>query len=400
MDSVIVYPLPVLPLVDPVWLLAAVMLLFVIVPALFERCKIPGIVGLIVAGAVLGEEGLGVLSRTGVIELLGTGGMLFIMFLVGLELDLTGFRRNMKPSITFGVLSYAVPQIMGTITCLALGTDIDYAILAGAIFGSHTVVAYPIASRLGILKERAVTCALGGTVITNIITLTVLALVAGVVTDSGSGALLELGIFYAFYIGIAVVVLPLLGRLVLTRATATTGAAFVLAALFAFAALGDYLGIHAVIGAMLAGLAFNTVVADHPDIWAPLRATGDLIFVPFFMLSLGMLVEPAILAEPAMAVALFCIALLVVAAKYVAALVTQRAFEFNGAEGLVMFGLSVAHAAATSAIAIVGRQIGVLDDRAVTAAVVIILVTGIGGAFVTDRAGKVLHARAMLRDVN
>lgn len=142
MGSLTDYQLPGFPLVDPVWLLAAVMLMFAVVPALFERCKMPGIVGLIVAGTVLGERGLGVLSRSGVIELLGTGGMLFIMFLVGLQLDLTGFRKYKRSSIPFGVLSYAVPQVIGTITCLALGTELDYAILAGAIVGSHTVVAY------------------------------------------------------------------------------------------------------------------------------------------------------------------------------------------------------------------------------------------------------------------
>lgn len=382
--------IPDIPLIDPVWVLAAVMLVFAIVPASFERLKLPGIVGLIAAGAVLGEHGLGVLARPGTIELLGTGGMLFIMFLVGLEVDLPGFQSNKSASITFGLLSYAVPQAIGTGICLYIGKNLDYAILAGAIFGSHTVVAYPIARRLGILKEKAVTCALGGTVITNILTLTVLALITAL-TVGGRAAVFGFAVFMVMYGAIAFVALPKLGRLVLARATATTGAASVLAILFAFAALGDYLGIHSVIGAMLAGVALNTIVAARPDVLALLQAAGDLILVPFFLLSLGMLVDLTILANPLFAVVLLGIALLAAASKYIAAAMTQRIFRFSRTQGMVMFGLTVSHAAATSAIAIVGREIGVLDDVAVTAAVIVILVTGILGAFATDRAGRALR---------
>lgn len=218
-----------------------------------------------------------------------------------------------------------------------------------------------------------------------------LALIAALTGDGGGpGSLIGFGALVVGYVIVAIVALPRLAHLVLRRSTATAGAAYVLAIVFAFAALGEFIGVQAIVGVMLAGLAFNRAVRSRSDVLASLSTVGDLILVPFFLLSLGMLVDVGMLENPMTAVVVVSIALLAAVSKYIPALITQKWFGFTAAEGWLMFGLTVPHAAATSAIALVGREIGIFDDFVVTAAVIVILVSGICGAFATDRAGRMV----------
>ncbi|HEV2132226.1 MAG TPA: cation:proton antiporter, partial [Longimicrobiaceae bacterium] len=167
-----------LPITDPVMIFALAMLVFVSVPLFFERLRVPGIIGLIVAGAAIGPNGLALLERNETIVLLGTVGLLYLMFMAGIEIDLHGFKKYRNRSLAFGGITFLLPQLLGTGVGLALGYGIASSILLASMFASHTLVAYPIASRLGIAKNEAVTTTVGGTIITDSAALLVLAVIA------------------------------------------------------------------------------------------------------------------------------------------------------------------------------------------------------------------------------
>ncbi|HEU0078884.1 MAG TPA: cation:proton antiporter, partial [Longimicrobiaceae bacterium] len=202
-----------LPLSDPVLIVAVAMLVFLVVPLLFERLRLPGIVGLIVTGAAIGPHGLGVLARDQTIVLLGTVGLLYLMLLIGLELDLDEFRRYRDRSLVFGGLTFLVPGAAGTALATALGYSLPSALLIGAVFASHTLLAYPIASRLGILRNPAVTATLGGTLLAEVLALLLLAVV---VESRGSGLgpafWAGLAVPFALYVAAVLVLLPRLAR--------------------------------------------------------------------------------------------------------------------------------------------------------------------------------------------
>ena len=220
-----------MPVTDPVLIFALAMLIFVSVPLIFERLRIPGVIGLILTGAVVGPNGMHLLDRGPTVILLGTVGLLYLMFMIGLELDLNELNRYRSRSFTFGILSFLIPQLIGTAFAAFFGYGIFSALLLGSVFASHTVLAYPVASRLGILKNPAVTATLGGTILTEILALLVLAVAAGA-SQGAIGAsfwLTLLGSLVAYVVGIMWLV-PLISRWFFrsVRSEATTEFAFVM----------------------------------------------------------------------------------------------------------------------------------------------------------------------------
>jgi len=165
------------PITDPVPVFLTIMAIMLIAPLLFERLKLPGIVGLILAGVVVGPHGLGLLQRDSTIVLLGTVGLLFLMFMAGLETSLDDLKYNADKAIIFGLATFAVPMVLGTVAMLLLGYGFLAAILVASCFASHTLLALPIVTKLGIMRSQAVTATLGATLITNVLALLVLAIV-------------------------------------------------------------------------------------------------------------------------------------------------------------------------------------------------------------------------------
>lgn len=385
--------LPTLPVSDPVLIFALAMVIFVAAPLLFERIRIPGIIGLIVAGAIVGPNGLNILERGATIELLGTVGLLYLMFLVGLELDLYDFIRYRNRSIVFGLVSFAIPQVVGTAVALAFGYSTPSSLLLGAVFASHTVLAYPIASRLGIIKNLAVTTTLGGTILTEILALLVLAVVAN---SLGSGISprfwLELGVSLTVYVAAVLVGVPLLGRWFFrnVRREATVELVFVLAVLFTVSYLAHAAQLEPIIGALLAGLAFNRLIPQQGMLMTRIHFTGDAFLIPFFLLSVGMLVDVRALQTLDAWVFSIAVAGAVILSKWLAARVTQGAFGYSRDEGWVMFGLSVPHASGTLAIVLVGFEIGLFDQAEVNGVVLTILATSLLGPWAVGRYGRQL----------
>lgn len=387
--------LPSLPFTDPVLIFALAMVLFLAVPLLFERFRIPGLIGLILVGAAIGENGFGLLARNHTMVLLGTVGLLYLMFLVGLELDLAGARRHKSHTLVFGLLSFALPLGLGTGLALILGYPLRSAALIGAMLSSHTSVGYPIASRLGIVKTQAVTTVLGATLIVDLLALLVLAIVS-----KASGALdwaFWIGLFVplTIYVAVVLVLLPRVGKWFFRTASAEgpTEYLFTLAALFIFSYLAHAAGIEPVIGALLTGFALNRLIPEHSALMSRIKFVAEAIFVPFFLLSVGMLINVRALAHPSAWVAIIGFVAVAVVSKGIPALVTTKVFHYGKDDGFVAFGLSVSRAAATIAIALVGYELHVIDEAVVNAIAVMILVTCVAGPWMVARYGRAVALR-------
>ncbi len=385
--------MPHLPITDPVEIVALAMILFLVLPLIFERFRVPGMIGIIIAGAVVGPNGLNLLARDDTIILLGTVGLLYLMFLVGLELDLVDFNKYRNRSLIFGALSFAIPQITGTAIGVAFGYPLPSALLLGAVFASHTVLAYPIASRLGIVKNLAVTSTLGGTILTETLALLVLAIVArsldGTLGLSFWAILLG---SLAIYILVVLLGVPRLGRWFFrtARSEATSEFVFVMATLFTVSFMAELAGVEPIIGALLAGLALNRLVPEHGTLMNRINFVGNALFIPFFLLSVGMLVDVRALATVDAWVLALALAVGVTLSKGLAALATRKAFGYAVEEGWVIFGLSVPHASGTLAIVLVGFQIGLFDQAEVNGVVLTILMTSLIGPWVTEKYGRLV----------
>jgi Kef-type K+ transport system membrane component KefB/mannitol/fructose-specific phosphotransferase system IIA component (Ntr-type)/nucleotide-binding universal stress UspA family protein len=383
-----------LPITDPVLIVAIAMTIFLVAPFLFERMRVPGIIGLIVAGAVVGPTGLGLLARDATIVLLGTVGILYLVFLAGLELDLHRFSQYRERSIVFGLISFSIPMLLGVLVMPLLGFGWAAAILVGSIIGSHTLLAYPIVGRLGLVKNAAVTTVVGGTLVTDTLALAVLAVIAGSIGGNvTTGFFLQLFGVLGLYVALVLFGVPRLGRWFFRKTPGHAPAEFIflMTVLFATAWLADLAGAQPIIGAFLAGLTLNRLIPNEGPLMNRVRFVGNALFVPFFLLSVGMLVDPRVLVGSA-DVWVVAIALLVMVhvGKFVASLATERIFGYNSEERWVMFGLSVPQAAATLAVTFVGLEIGLFDETVVNAVIVMILVTGLVGPSLVERYGRLV----------
>lgn len=382
---------PTLPFTDPVLIVATATLIFLLVPLLAERVRVPGVVGLIVVGAAVGPHGIGLLARDDTIVLLGTVGLLYLMLIVGLELDLHEFQRFRNQSILFGTLSFLIPGILGAAMALAMGYRPASALLVASAFSSHTLLAYPIASRLGIIRNAAVTTAVGGTILTEVLALLLLAIVV-----NGRGGSLDAAFWAGLLIPFGVYVvavlwaLPRIGRWFF-RHQGREGSAefvFVLVSLFVVSYLAHYGGVEPIVGALLAGLALNRLIPEHGALMNRIHFVGNTIFIPFFLLSVGMLVNVRALDTIDAAAFAVALAVGVIIAKWLAARATQWMLGYTADEGWVVFGLSVPHAAGTLAIVLIGFEVGLLDQAEVNGVVLMILATCMVGPWAVERFGR------------
>lgn len=391
--------MPVLPITDPVLIVALVMAVVLLAPLLFTRLRVPGLVGLLVAGVAIGPHGLGLLAREGTIDVLGTIGLLYIMFLAGLEVNLHEFARHRKPSVLFGLLAFALPQGLGALTAhVVLGFAWPSSILLGSLFASHTLIAYPIARRLGLATSAPVTMVVGATILTDILALLVLAGAAGA-AGGGVGVLfwLKLGGLFAVYVALVAWGLPRLGRWFFrtVRAGEVADFGFVLAAVFACAFLATLAGVEPIIGAFLAGLALNRLVPASGALMNRIAFVGEALFIPFFLISVGMLVDLGVLASAPEAWVVTGVMLATTLVTKVFAVGAMKPLaRLTRDEAGLAFGLSISQAAAALATALVGYRVGLFDDAVLNGTVLIMLVTCVLGPFLTEHYGRRVARKA------
>ncbi len=383
-----------LPFTNPVVVFAIVMAIILIAPLFVRRIKIPGLIGIILAGAIIGPSALGLLDRDNTIELLGTVGLLYLMFTAGLSMDLNQFLRNRVRSFSFGLLTFLIPQMFAiAIGIYILDVGLLTALLIGSIVGSHTLLAYPIAKRLGITRNRAVTMTMGGTIVADTLALGVLAAVVAITLGEVSvGFWVQFVLMLLLYATVIIVGLPIVGRWFFRNVQSTGDADFVflLVMLFASAVLSELVGLAPIIGAFLAGLTLNRLVPDNSPLMSRVQFVGDALFIPFFLLSVGMLVDFRVLFG---SLELWGLALtfaaLVLFGKMLAAKIAQWAFGYRSSEGWTMYGLTVPQAAATLAVTLIGfDQLQLFDEVAVNAVVLLILITCLIGPVVVERYGR------------
>ena len=383
------------PFEDPVLIFTLVLLIILVAPIIMNKLKVPGIIGMIVAGVIVGPNGFNLLQRDSSIVLFGTVGILYIMFLAGLEMDMVGFKKTKMRSIVYGALTFLVPVITGTLLFF-YGYDyqINSAVLLSCMFASHTLLAYPIVSKMGLTKNEAVTVTIGGTIITDTAVLLVLAIVAGVAQGNiGMGYWVKLMVSLSIFVGIVVFVFPMIAKWFFKQIESEKGAQFifVLTLVFAAAFLAEVAGVEAILGAFLAGLALNQLIPHTSALMNRLEFVGNNIFVPFFLISVGMLVDVTVLFEGVETIMMaLVIIVLALVSKWLPAYITQKLYRYSVTQRNLMFGLSTARAAATLAVILVGYELGIIGETALNLTVVLILATSLGSSFITEKSARVL----------
>jgi Kef-type K+ transport system membrane component KefB len=366
-------------------------------PVLAERLRLPGLVGIVLGGAIVGPYVLDWVERDGVVESLGQLGLLFLMFIAGIELDLDEFQRDRRPALRFGALTFTIPFVLGLLLALPFGFSVATAALYGSLWASHTLISYPIVQQHRLTQHRAVSMAAGGTVITDTLALSVLAIVVGSVnSDEGSveivvSLIIGMGILAAY----CAFLLPRIGRWSLAHLGTGTVPTFLflLAALTSAALVADRVGLEGIVGAFFAGLALNRLVkSSHAEAKESFEFVGAALLVPFFLLSTGMLLDPEQFTElDELAIGAGSLAIVLVG-KATAAFLAGRLAGFAPSEMRLVFGLTVAQAAATLAAVTIGTEAGIFDEELLSATLVVVLVSVIVSSIVTRKAARALDS--------
>ncbi len=394
-----------LPLKNPVVIFSLVLFIILFAPILFNRIKVPHIIGLILAGVIIGPYGLNLLLRDSSIVLFGTVGLLYIMFSAGLEIDLEEFRKSRVASLVFGLFTFAIPLALGALTAYyLLQFSIESSLLMGSMFASHTLLAYPIASKYGIARIKSVTLSIGGTIITDVLSLLVLATVAGMTQgDIGPTFWLRLGVGTVLLGAILFLVFPLVARWFFKNFDDNISQyIFVLAMVFLGAFLAEVAGLEAIIGAFLAGLTLNRFIPHSSALMNRIEFVGNAFFIPFFLISVGMLVDFRVLFQGWESILIAIVMIIVaVASKFFAALLTQKSFKLTVLERRMIFGLSTARVGATLAVVLVGynliigetatgEPIRLLNESVLNGTILMILVTCTISSFIVEKASQQL----------
>ncbi len=379
-----------LPLKNPVLQFSLILFIILFAPLLLSRFKIPSLISLILAGAVIGPHGLNLMLRDSSIILFGTVGLLYIMFLAGLEIDVADFRKNSGNSILFGLYTFFISIVLGLVVALfILKFSLLSSILIGSIFASHTLIIYPVVSKLGIAKNKAVTIAIGGTIITDTLALLVLAVVAGISTGELTSAFwLRLVIGITLFSLVVLLLFPLIARWFFKRFDdSVLQYLFVLALVFFSGFLAEAAGVEAIIGAFLGGLALNQLIPHTSPLMNRIRFVGNAIFIPFFLIGVGMLIDiQAFFKDYETLKVALVITFAATAAKYLSAWITQKIFGFCIDQRRLIFGLISAHAAVALATVLIGYNtivgktleglpVRLLDESVLNGTILFILVT-------------------------
>lgn len=382
-----------LPLKNPVLVFSLILFIILLSPIILRKLNIPGIIGLIISGVVIGPHALGILEKNSAVELFSTIGLLYIMFIAGLELDMQDFKANRNSSLMFGFLTFIIPITIGYPVCFyLLHFNFEASLLVASMFATHTLVAYPIVSKFGITKNRAVAAAVGGTVLTDAAVLIILAVVMG----KAEGTLnqefwIKLIVSLTIFTAIMFLVIPRIAKWFFRALESEKHShyIFVLSVVFFSAFLAEVAGVEPIIGAFAAGLALNRLIPHTSALMNRIEFMGNSLFIPFFLISVGMVVDVSVITKGTGAwIVAGTLTTVAIFGKWFAALITQLIFRFSRAQRQLIFGLSSAHAAATLAVILVGFNAGIINENVLNGTIILILVTCVLASFVTEKAAK------------
>ena len=391
------------PLSNPVAIFMIVLLIILLAPILLKRLRIPHIVGMILAGLLVGPHGLNILPRDSSIELFGQLGLLYIMFLAGVEIDLNDLRNNRYKSLVFGLFTFLIPLLLGYVSSrYLLHYALASSVLMAAMYASHTLVSFPMLSRLGLAKKTVVNIAVGGTIVTETLVLLILAAVSSHYrqeADSMNELRMLIGLLVSVFI-LFFIYPPLTRWFLKTFRDSVLQFVFILVLAFGAALLTEYAGMHGVLGIFFAGLVLNKYIPKVSPLMNRLEFMGNMLFIPYFLISIGMMINFSVFAHgtEALYVALLMIVVALLG-KWLASVLARQTFKMSRSEGLMLFGLSSGRAAVTLAILMIGYNIvlgydaqgeplRLLNEYVLNGSLVVILVSCIVSAVATDRAAR------------
>ncbi|MBD1916799.1 MULTISPECIES: cation:proton antiporter [Cyanophyceae] len=381
---------------SPIVAFTVLLLVTLIIPPIFERLRLPGLVGLLAAGVLLGPSVAGLLDPAGEVEtLLSDVGKIYLMFVAGLEIDLKNFKRTRNRSLGFGFTTFAVPLIAGILLSRIFGFNWITAVLVGSLLASHTLLAYPIVMRLGITKEPSVGATVGATIFTDIGALLVLAMcVAAQAGEFSARTVVTQLVMLSLFATAVLVGIDWVGKQYFKRNGDREGNQFlfVLAAVFLAAVGSQLINVDKIVGAFLAGLAVNDVVGNGP-VKEKVEFVGGVLFIPFFFVCMGLLLDLEVFVESMTTNLAFTLALTgtLIISKFLAALATKPFYKYSWIQILTMWSLSMPQVAATLAAALVGLQQGIISDLEFNAVIVMMLITSVLGPLLTARfAGRLV----------
>lgn len=386
------------PITSPTMIFFVVLCIILFAPIIMGKLRIPHIVGMVLAGVAVGPHGLNILAKDSSFDLFGHVGLYYIMFLAGLEMNMSNFRKNRVRTFTHGIMAFVIPMAMGfVINRSILHYSVMTSILLASMYASHTIITYPIVMRYGLTRQRSVTIAVGATAITDTLTLLVLAIVGGMFKGEITG-----GFWLMLFVKIAAVfliimyVFPRIAKHFFHRHEDNVAQfIFMLAMTFLGAWFMELIGMEGLLGAFLTGLALNRYVPNVSPLMLHLEFVGNAIFIPYFLIGVGMLVNVKLLFGGLAAFHVAGVMILVaLTSKWIASLLTQKLFGMRGVERELIYGLSNAQAGATLAAVMVGYNLitpdgqRLLNDDVLNGTVILILVTCIFSSFMTERASK------------
>src|SRR5512134_1628752 len=383
---------------EPVAFFLLIMSIILVTPLLSERVRLPGIIGIILGGMLIGPHGFHLIEAGDRMVFLSTIGLVYLMFSAGLEVDINQFMRVRGRAAVFGVITFMLPQLMGMGLGWLLGLSWLGMILLGSAFASHTLIAFPILTRLGVVRNEAIAVTRGATVLTDIGAFIILAVVLGAKTGGLSlGYFIQLFALLSIFTLVIILGLPRLGKFFFQR---FSGRAiefqFVIVVLFVAALGAELIGVHEVVGAFLAGLAINATLPRHSPVTGHVLFIGESFFIPIFLLYSGMITNPLSFLEDGQTIVV-ALGVTVVAyvSKLIASWITARIFKYTRNEFWTAYGLSHAQAAVTIPTLVIGLSTGLFDSTLFNAAILMILLTSITSPLIVQRFAPNLQAEAV-----
>ena len=386
------------PIESPTVIFFVVLLIILSAPIIMGKLRIPHIVGMVLAGMLIGEHGLNILTRDSSFELFGKVGLLYIMFLAGLEMDLESVKKNSRRFLWFGLLTCMVPLVLTfTMARWLLDYTNTASFLLGCIMASNTLIAYPIISRYGLQRNASVMLSVGSSMLSLFLALMMLAaLSASYGTNTGIGFWLWFLLKFILFLGGCTWVIPRMARYFLRRySDAIMQFIFVLCVMFLSAALSEWIGVEGIVGAFIAGLILNRYIPHVSPLMNRIEFTGNAIFIPYFLIGVGMLIDLGSLFEGMrMLWVVALIAFFGTFGKALAAYISSLLFRLSKAEGHMMFGLTCAHAAGAIAMVMIGMRLEVspgvylVNNEMLNGVIIMILITCIISTMTTEKAAQ------------
>lgn len=399
MFAQMVTTLSYLPVTDPTWIFFLVLGIILLAPLLLGRLRIPHIIGMILAGVLIGPHGFHILDRDSSFELFGKVGLYYIMFLASLEMDMQDMKRIRGKALMLGLTAFVFPLMMGVVSnVLLLKYSLVTSVLLASMYASHTLISYPIVIRYGVSRHRSVTIAVGGTIVTDTLTLLVLAVIGGMFKDETGDYWFWLLLVLKVILLAAIIIyaFPRMGRWFFRRYNdGVVQYIFVLALVFLGAGLMELVGMEGILGAFLVGIVLNRLIPHSSPLMAHLEFVGNALFIPYFLIGVGMIIDVRVLLGGGEALKVAAVMIVMaLSGKWIASWVTQKVYDMSALERDLMYGLSNAQAAATLAAVLVGYNIilpdgsRLLNDDVLNGTVVLILVTCVVSSFITEHAAR------------